>query len=228
MRRAALAAVIAGLLAASAGGDGAAVVPPSYAPGQSLAIVPLVDDSGRARSLDEWRGTPLILVPIFTRCPLACPLITRGLIRGLAESDAVPGTYRVILFSFDPRDTPATLKRFRERQRVPIGWTVATAAPADIRRLMESVSFRYSESNGMFAHPNMVVVATPELQTARYLFGTTYPGSAIDEALDVARGGSGLTERYGPVLLALLLFVCVSSGGYLVSLMMRMKTRSPA
>ena len=220
MKHAVFAAALLSLLAGDARGKGAGLAPPSYVGGQPLALVSLVDDSGRVRSLDDWRGTPLILAPIFTRCPLACPLITGGLIRGLAQSDVVPGTYRVILFSFDPRDTPEMLKRFRERHRVPIDWTVATASPADIRLLMESVSFRYAESNGLFSHPNMVVIATPDLQTARYLFGTAYPGRDIAAALDAARGGTDWMARSGPVMLAVLLFVCVSSGGYLVSLML--------
>ena len=201
--------------------EGVSVTQPSYAAGRPLARIAFVDDDGRIRSTGDWRGMPAILAPIYTRCPLACPIITTNLVKGVAESNARLGSYRVILFSFDPRDTPVDLRKFRERHHVPLSWTIATAQRDDIRTLMDSIDFRYGEVRGAFTHPNLIVFLTPDLQTARYLFGTNYPGSEIDSALTTARGRQDWIERFGGIALALLLFVCTLSAVYLVFLIGR-------
>jgi cytochrome oxidase Cu insertion factor (SCO1/SenC/PrrC family) len=195
-----------------------AVVPPQYTAGRPLPAMQIVDDAGRARSLESWKGVPTLLVPIYTRCPLACPMIVSGVKRGTSASRASADSYRVVLFSFDPRDTSADLLAFRERQHVPISWTVARAEPADARRLMEAIDFRWTEDRGSILHPNLVVALTPDLKTASYLFGTDFSAGDIDRALGVARGGHDWIARFGPFALATLLLVAIASAGYLATL----------
>jgi protein SCO1/2 len=199
------------LLAALAG-----VIPQQYTVGQAVPRVEIVDDSGRTRSLDSLQGAPTLLVPMYTRCPLACPTLVASLKRGVAESAAPADSYRVVLFSFDPRDTPADLRAFREHQRVPLAWTVATARPADARRLMESIGFRWTDAGGSIFHPNLVVALSPELKAAKYLFGTEFSGREIDAALSIARGGHDWIGRWGAYGLAALLLLAVFSAVYLL------------
>lgn len=189
---------------------------PEYPTGVRIANVPLIDDSGRVRNVDAWRGQPVIIAPLYTRCPLACPLIASALRRAAAGAKALPSDYRVIVFSFDPRDTPADLRRFREKHQLPLNWTVATAKPDDIRRLTDSIGFRYATVKGGFTHPNVVVALTPDLRTARYLFGTNYPAADFDAAISVARGGTDWLTRYAGIAIAVLLFVCTLSIAYVV------------
>jgi cytochrome oxidase Cu insertion factor (SCO1/SenC/PrrC family) len=196
-------------------GDGAAVAAPELVPGRALHDIEIVDDGGRVRSTVDWRGTPTILAPIYTRCPLACPLIAEALKRAAADAKASPTSYRVVLFSFDPRDTPEKLRTFRDLHRLPLGWTLATAArPGDARRLLDSIGYHYAEAGGQFIHPNAVMALTANLTTAKTMIGTTYD---IDEALAVARGGTDWIDRYGGWALALTLFVALLAVIYLVS-----------
>jgi protein SCO1/2 len=181
-----------------------------------VANVSLIDDNGRVRAMDEWRGQPVVIAPLYTRCPLACPLIASALKRAAANANTLPSRYRVIIFSFDPRDTPADLRRFRERHQLPLNWTLATAKPDDIRRLTDSIGFRYATIPGGFTHPKVVVALTPDLRTARYLFGTNYPAADFDAAISVARGGTDWLTRYAGVAIAVLLFVCTLSIAYVV------------
>ncbi len=194
----------------------AGLAPPEYTAGKQLPRIDVVDDSGRVRPITAWKGVPTILVPMYTRCPAACPMITDGLKRAVARSKAQPASYRVVLFSFDPRDTPADLRGFRERHRVPLAWTMATAGPADVRRLMESIDFRYSDPSQVMTHPNLAVALTPDLKTAKYLFGTSFDGGGVDEALAVARGGGDWIGRFGTYGLAILLLICTLAAVYLV------------
>jgi cytochrome oxidase Cu insertion factor (SCO1/SenC/PrrC family) len=186
--------------------------------GAAIPTIDLIDDTGRTRSTAEWRGTPTILAPMYARCPVACPLIGQGLKTGTGESSADPSTYRVVIFSFDARDTPADLHRFRARHNLPLAWTVVTAKPADTRRLLDAIGYRVGDANGLLAHPNVVVALTPDLKTAKYLAGTTYRGRDIDEALNIARGGRDWIAQLGGWVLAILLLVCALSAVYLFTL----------
>ena len=193
--------------------------------GQDVALpdFEIVDDGGRVRSIAEWKGTPTILAPLYTRCPLACPMITQGLKRAAAQSEATPGSYRVVLFSFDPGDTPEDLRRFRERQQVPLSWTVATARGGDARRLLDALDYRYGEAGAYFTHPNAVIVLSPDLTRAKTLYGTTYD---LDAALAAARGQRDWLGDYGAWLLAVLLLVCLLSVVWLFTLIGARKTVS--
>jgi protein SCO1 len=191
------------------------VLPPQYVAGRPLAAVEVIDDSGRRVSTESWKGVPTILVPMYTRCPLACPMIVGSVKRAMSGASALPGSYRVVLFSFDARDTPADLRAFRQRERVPMSWTIVTAGPDGIRRLMESIDFRYTSARGEFAHPNLAVALTPDLVTAKYLFGTSLSGREIDAAMTIARGGRDWIGRFGKYALALLLVIAALSAVYL-------------
>jgi len=201
----------------------AGTIQPEFPVGQRVAAIRLIDDAGRTRALDEFRGLPVIVAPLYTRCPLACPLIANGLKRAAAEAKALPSSYRVIVFSFDARDTPADLRRFRERHQLPITWTMATASRDDVRRLTDSLGYRFAEAPGGFTHPNVVAALTPDLVTARYLHGTSYAAADFDAALSVARGGVDWTGRFGPAAIAVLLFAATLAGGYLVLLATRVR-----
>ncbi|MGZ5494661.1 MAG: SCO family protein [Thermoanaerobaculia bacterium] len=187
----------------------------------ALPIITFIDDAGRVRSMEQWRGTPTILVPIYTRCPSECLLITRSLKHGVLESKANPATYRVVLFSFDPRDTPADLRAFRDRERVPLPWTIATARPEAVRSLMDAIGFQFADANGRFLHPSFAVALTPDLQPAKTLAGSAFDGDDIDRALAIARGGGDWVDRYGTYALALLILVCTLSVVYAGSLQVR-------
>ncbi|MGZ7031272.1 MAG: SCO family protein [Thermoanaerobaculia bacterium] len=188
---------------------------------QALPIINFIDDTGRARSTELWRGTPTILVPVYTRCPSECLLITRALKHGVLESKANPATYRVVLFSFDPRDTPADLRAFRDRERVPLPWTIATARPEAVRRLMDAIGFQYADANGRFLHPSFAVALTPDLEPAKTLAGSSFDGDDIDRALAIARGGRDWIGDYGAYALAVLLLFCTLSAVYAASLSLR-------
>src|SRR3954454_6169476 len=126
--------VLALLLFAPAIAYGTEIVSSEFVTGKPLPIIDIIDDAGRVRSTSDWKGIPTIIAPMYARCPVACPLIASALKRGVAQSSAAPSTYRVVLFSFDPHDTPADLRHFREREGIPLAWTVAAAAhPGDAR-----------------------------------------------------------------------------------------------
>jgi len=208
--------VLALLLFAPAIAYGTGIVSSEFVAGGPLPIIDIIDDSGRVRSTADWKGIPTIIAPMYARCPVACPLIANALKRGVAQSSAAPSTYRIVLFSFDPHDTPADLRHFRERESIPLAWTVAAAAhPGDARRMFDGIGYHYGETGSYFTHPNEVIALTPDLKTAKAMIGTSYD---VDDLLAAARGGRDWIGRYGGWILALLLLALLLSAIHLVTL----------
>lgn len=107
--------------------------------GDPLPDATFVDQNGRARSLREWRGSPLAITFTYTRCPIPefCPRIDRHFARAaaaIAGDDVLRGRAKLLTVSFDPgHDTPAVMKAHAKTlgadERV---WTFATGTREDV------------------------------------------------------------------------------------------------
>jgi cytochrome oxidase Cu insertion factor (SCO1/SenC/PrrC family) len=174
--------------------------------GRSVAPISWTDETGRVRSLSDFRGFPVILLPIYTRCPSACIANVDRLKTALGESSADPRQFRVLLFSFDAVDTPAKLAAYRTREKIPLGWFVGTSSQKNIDALLESIGFQYGRAGTEFAHPNLLLVLDSNLRIAKWIYGTDYSGRDLDRAFKVASGESDWIGEHSEWLYALLLF----------------------
>jgi len=114
-----LAMVAAGVMAAHAGPPG----PPAASVGtafvrvvpQSVADIPLVDQTGVTTSLAAERGKVVVLVPFLTSCQEVCPITTGALLQVQRSLGAagVQGKVAILEVSVDPgRDTPGRLAAY--------------------------------------------------------------------------------------------------------------------
>ncbi len=190
--------------------------------GQSVAPIHWTDDAGRVRRLSEFAGFPVILLPIYTRCPTACIANVDQLKTALSGSSADPRQFRVLLFSFDASDTPEKLTTYRSREKIPLGWFVGTGTQQNIDALLESIGFQYGRAGTEFTHPNIVLFLDSKLRIAKWIYGTDYSGGDVDRALKVAAGESDWIGQYSEWLYTLLLVassvLCVALVYYLAQL----------
>jgi cytochrome oxidase Cu insertion factor (SCO1/SenC/PrrC family) len=186
---------------------------------KSVAQINWTDETGRVRQLSEFAGFPVVLLPIYTRCPGACIANVDQLRTALSGSSADPRQFRVLLFSFDATDTPAKLAAYRTREKIPLSWFVGTSSQQNIGALLESVGFQYGRAGTEFTHPNLVLFLDSKLRVAKWIYGTDYSGRDIDRALKVASGESDWIRQHAEWLYALLLFagslLCVALIYYL-------------
>ena len=142
--------------------------------------------------------------------------------KALADSSADPRQFRVLLFSFDDTDRPATLAKYRERENIPLGWSIGTASQPNIDALLEAIGFQVGKAGTEFIHPNMVMFLDSKLRVARWIYGTDYSSRDVDLALKVASGESDWIGQHSQWLYALLLFagsvLCVALCYYLAQL----------
>jgi protein SCO1/2 len=102
--------------------------------GDAVPATALTDQDGRRFSLADWKGHPVALTFIYTRCPLpeVCPLLDRrfaAVQKAAADDPTLRGQVRLLSVSFDPdADTPAVLKAHAATLGAdPSTWVFATA-----------------------------------------------------------------------------------------------------
>ena len=201
--------------------------------GSPVAQINWIDDAGHVRRLSEFAGFPVVLLPIYTRCPAACIANVDQLKRAMSDSSADPRQFRVLLFSFDNAETPSTLTRYRKRESIPLAWSVGTAHESDIEAVLESIGFQYGKAGTEFSHPNLLIFLDSNLRIAKWIYGTEYSGRDVDLALKIASGDSDWIGQHSEWLYALLLFagsiLCVALAYYVLQLsVIRRATRQTA
>jgi protein SCO1 len=198
--------------------------------GRAVATIHWIDETGRERALSEFSGYPLILLPIYTRCRGACVQNVDRLKDALANSANDPRQFRVLLFSFDASDRPATLAKYRQRENIPLGWSIGSASQTNIDALLDSIGVQVGKAGAEFTHPNVLIFLDPNLRIAKWIYGTDYANADVDFALQVATGRSDWLGRHSDILYALLLFVasmlCVALAFYLRQFMYSRRGRN--
>lgn len=150
--------------------------------GDPMPDAALIDQTDRRRSLAEWRGTPVLVTFIYTRCPLPnfCPLMDRhfaSLQRSVAADPALAGRLRWISISFDPEyDTPAVLAAHAKAVGADTStWTFLTGDRKTIDRLAAKFGV------GVIRGPAGTTEITHNLRTGLFAADgtliTMYPGS---------------------------------------------------
>lgn len=171
-------------------------------PGAKVPLdVQLRDSQGRdVRLGDYFDGEhPVILALAYYECPMLCTLVLNGLVDGLKGTDLSAGKdFRVVVISFDPRDTPEMAHKKRETylktygRPVPDrGWDFLVADQADVKRVADTVGFKYrwDEPTKQFAHAAGFFVLDPKGTLSRTLYGLEFPSKDVKLALLEASEG---------------------------------------
>jgi len=101
-------------------------------PGEAVPDTPFVDQDGRKRSFGAFRGSPVVMTFIYTRCPLPtfCPLMDRhfAAMQQPLKDDPALNKVHLVTVSFDPTtDTPMVLKQHAKALNADLSrWTFLT------------------------------------------------------------------------------------------------------
>jgi protein SCO1/2 len=143
------------------------------------------DEQGREVRLGQFfKGKPVILSLVYYSCPMLCTQVLNGMMGSLRRvSFNIGEQFEVVTVSFDPKETPqlaaakkVTYVKGYNRAGAEAGWHFLTGDEANIKRLTESVGFRYAwdEQTKQFAHASGIMVLTPDGKIARYFYGIEY------------------------------------------------------
>ena len=95
----------------------------------------LIDENGKAVSLDSMKGSVTVYDFIFTSCSGICPIMSKNM-ADLTQKVPKDAPVRFVSISVDPaRDTPETLRAYAKRYRKDDRWIFLTGEREAIVRL---------------------------------------------------------------------------------------------
>ncbi len=170
------------------------------------------DETGAKRPFREYlSGRPAILAPVYYECPMLCHMILNGVLRTVRVMSMTVGKeFDVIALSFDPAENAqnARAKKFEYTERyhrpgTEMGWRFLTGSETEIRRMMDSIGYRYKKDPGstQWIHASAIALLTPVGKISKYFFGVEY--SARDLRLGLVEASS---NKIGTVVDQVLLY----------------------
>lgn len=145
--------------------------------GRTVPDAVLIDAEGNTIKLYTLlQGKPLIISPIYTKCPSICGVVSNGTKEAVAKLGTLGKDFNVISFSFDSTDTPKDLKAYEKRWKMDGNhWRTVTADNYTIHQLMSAIGFEYDADTTLkqFNHPAFLVVVSPEGRISRFVYGVS-------------------------------------------------------
>lgn len=161
----------------------------------------------RVRLGNFFRERPVIVVPVYYRCPMLCGLEMNGLVRCLRGLPLQAGRdFDIVTFSIDPRESPELAAQKRKtylaelgQDAAATGWHFLTGQQSEIERLTDAIGFKseFDPRTRQYAHAAGLVVCTPEGQVARYFYGVEFTPRDVKLALmEASRGEIGTLQDH--------------------------------
>ncbi len=176
--------------------------------GEGLPLdLEFVNDAARTVRLSEYfapgNQKPAIVAMVYYRCPVVCSVVMAKLVESLNQVDYTAGKdFRVLLFSIKDEETAIDAAgakaryldgyaRAKDAPDVRGGWQFHAGTPENTRQLADALGFTFRrETNGEYAHPVAIFVATPQGKISRYLYGFDYKPETVKMALLEASSGT--------------------------------------
>jgi protein SCO1 len=185
------------------------------------------DEHGQTVTLRQFfTHGPVILALTYYRCPMLCPQLLNGLIRGLRQLNFEAGKdYNVVTVSIDPDDSAALAATKREaysvlygRPNAEHGWHFLTGREPQIRQLADAVGFHYAydPTSRQYAHASGIIILTQQGVLSQYTYGVSFSerdlrlglirasqnhiGSFVDQVILYCYHYDPLTGKYGVLI----------------------------
>jgi len=175
--------------------------------------LPFTDASGKPVRLADFLGDgPVLLTLNYYTCPMLCPLTFRSLAATMEQMKgfSLARDYRVVTVSIDPDEIPEIARaKANETHALMPGvrdgdarWPFLYGSPESIRRLAESVGYRYVKVGREFAHPAVTIVLSPGGTVSRYLYGVEIDPRDLKLALiEASEGKIGASSTANSLLM---------------------------
>jgi protein SCO1/2 len=167
-------------------------------PGEPVPDAPFVDQDGKKRRFSSFKGAPVVMTFIYTKCPLPtfCPLMDRHFasMQNTLKEDPALKTVRLVTVSFDPSvDTPPVLKKHAQSLNADLKrWTFLTGDRDEIDRFASR--FGVSVARAMndprdITHNLRTVIVTADGKLAKVYNGNEWsPDQVLADLRSLARG----------------------------------------
>jgi protein SCO1 len=169
-------------------------------PGQQVPDFALVNQDGRKIQLSQFRGKPLLLTFIYTRCPFPdyCLRMTNNFGKVMQRLQQNPKAFadaQLLSISIDAEnDKPAVLREYGARY---VGgedpkfqhWQFASGTPEQVRKVADFFGLAYNSKDGQIVHGLETVLIDKNGKVLKVYSGNDWKPE--DVAADFAAATSG-------------------------------------
>jgi len=163
--------------------------------GEQVPDFAFVNQNGKRIHLDQFRGKPLLLTFIYTRCPLPdfCLLMSNNFSEIMKQLHQQPNAFaktQLLSISIDPKhDLPPVLRDYGKRYVGDIDpsfqhWQFATGTPEQIQKAAEFFGLAYNENSGQIVHSLSTALIGADGKVVKLYLGNDW--KPVDVAADYA------------------------------------------
>jgi protein SCO1/2 len=160
--------------------------------GDEMPDFTLTDQTGRAVRLEEFRGEPVAVTFLYTRCPIAtaCPMTTAKFSK-LDAALNLKGFGHLLTITVDPEhDTPGVLADYAKRAGADARrWKFLTGDPKAVADVAERFGVLYYPDQGQVVHTQAVAVLDPRGRVASVYYGSDWEPEHVLRDMEKARKG---------------------------------------
>jgi protein SCO1/2 len=159
--------------------------------GEEVPDLHFVNQEGRPIHLSQFRGEPLLVTFIYSRCPLPdyCIRMSNNF-AGIAEelhrsNPAAFAKLQMLSISIDPEyDKPEVLRRYGKTYAGAVDpklehWSFATGKPDEIRRAAQYFGLSYETQNGQIIHDLRTALLDSDGKIAAFYRGNQWTPSEL-------------------------------------------------
>ncbi len=155
--------------------------------GNQLGDYAFLNRSGQKVRLSDYRGKPLVISMIYTRCPIICATTTRNLSALKLSRDALGAdSFGVLTIGFDTEnDTPEAMDDFAKRMDVKLpNWEFVSADAKTIKELSRDLGFVFFPSpEGGFDHISQTTFVDGKGKVNLQIYGEEFENRTLLEPL---------------------------------------------
>lgn len=160
--------------------------------GETIPDFTLTDQTGARVKLSQFRGQPVAVTFVYSRCPVAtaCPLTVARFSK--IDAGLKKDNFGALLcVTVDPEnDTPAVLKEYAAHVGAdPKRWKFLTGDPRDVARVAERFGVLYYPDKAQIVHSQAVAIVDPDGKLATVYYGEQWEPETVLQDLQKARKG---------------------------------------
>jgi protein SCO1/2 len=157
--------------------------------------------SGETRALKDFAipGKPIVIAPVYYKCPRLCGLLLDGVYNLLNELELqLSDDFSLLVVGFDPTETPQDAQKVMNKFNakligLPASRTAAiqylVGGQEQVRGLMGELGFKYMRDGEDFAHSAALMILTPTGEISQYFTGIMF--SPWDTRLALVEASKG-------------------------------------
>jgi len=170
-------------------------------PGDGVPDVTLVNQNGRSIDLKQFRGKPLLLTFVYTRCPFPdyCLRMSNNFARVLQQVQKNPAAFanvQLLSISIDPEhDKPAVLREYGEHYVGGVDpkfqhWQFASGSPEQVRMAASFFGLAYNTKDGQIVHGLSTVLIGKDGKVLKVYSGNAWkPDDVAADVISATTGG---------------------------------------